>query len=274
MLISTFAFSIMTLLVKFVQEIHVFEIIFFRSLISFIISFTYLKIKKVKPLGVNKKYLILRGIFGVIALTLFFITLQKLPLANAVTIQYLSPIFTAIFAVYMLKEKLHWTQLLFFVISFIGVILIKGFDERISNFYLVIGICSSIFAGLAYNAIRKVKDTDHPLVVVLYFPLIATPIMAFLSYFYWKTPNLIEFGYLLMIGIATQIGQVYLTKALQIETAAKVSAMKYIGVIYALLYSYFIFDEKYYPLTLLGISFVILGVFLNVWYKSTQKIRN
>ena len=102
MLISSFAFSIMTLFVKFIDGIHAFEIIFFRSVFSLIFSLTYLKIKKIAPLGNNKKYLILRGVFGVTALTLFFITLQKIPLANAVTIQYLSPIFTAIFAIFAL----------------------------------------------------------------------------------------------------------------------------------------------------------------------------
>lgn len=271
MLISTFAFSLMTLFVKFIPDIHTFEIIFFRSLISLIISFVALRMKRIYPLGVNKKYLVMRGMFGVTALTLFFITLQNVPLANAVTIQYLSPIFTAIFAIFMLGEKLKWLQGLFFFISFCGVLMIKGFDERISTTYLLLGITSAVFAGLAYNCIRKVKDTDHPLVVVIYFPLIATPIMAVLSYFYWKTPTLYELGILLGIGIATQFGQVYMTKALQAESAAKISAMKYIGTIYALSYGYFFFRETYSTQALLGIGLVIFGVILNVVYKSTVK---
>lgn len=270
MLLSSFAFSLMTLFVKYLDNIHAFEIIFFRSLVSLVITFSYLKIKKISPLGVNKKYLILRGVFGVTALTLFFVTLQNVPLANAVTIQYLSPIFTAIFAIFMLGEKLKWLQGLFFLISFAGVILIKGFDERISTLYFVLGIVSAVFAGLAYNSIRKVKDTDHPLVVVLYFPLIATPVMAVLSYFYWTTPSLFDMVILISIGLVTQVGQVYMTKALQIENAAKISAMKYVGIIYALAYSYFIFDETYSTQALLGIGLVILGVLFNVGYKTRK----
>lgn len=273
MLISTFAFSLMTLFVKFIPDIHAFEIIFFRSLISLIISFTALRMKRIYPLGVNKKYLILRGLFGVTALTLFFVTLQNVPLANAVTIQYLSPIFTAIFAVFLLGEKLKWLQGLFFFISFCGVLMIKGFDDRISNTYLLLGITSAIFAGLAYNCIRKVKDTDHPLVVVLYFPLVATPVMAVLSYFNWKTPSLNELIILLGIGIATQFGQVFMTKALQAESAAKISAMKYIGIIYALFYGYLFFEETYSNQALIGIGLVIIGVILNVIYKTTAKVK-
>ena len=273
MLISTFAFSLMTLFVKFLPNIHAFEIIFFRSLISLIISFTALRMKRIYPLGVNKKYLVMRGLFGVTALTLFFITLQNVPLANAVTIQYLSPIFTAIFAIFMLGERLKWLQGLFFFISFYGVILIKGFDERVDTLYLILGITSAVFAGLAYNCIRKVKDTDHPLVVVLYFPLVATPLMGVLSYFKWVTPTLEEFGILLGIGIATQFGQVFMTKALQAENAAKISAMKYFGTVYALLYGYLFFSETYSTQALLGIGLVILGVLLNVGYKAF-KVKN
>lgn len=273
MLISTFSFSIMTLLVKLLSNISPFEIIFFRSIISFIITFSFLKFRKINPLGVNKKYLILRGLFGVVALTLFFITLQKIPLASAVTIQYLSPIFTALFAIFMLGEKMKWIQGVFFLISFFGVLVLKGFDNRISSLYLMLGILSSIFAALAYNAIRKVKDTDHPLVVVMYFPLIATPIMGILSIDAWVTPDLLELLILLGIGVSTQFGQVYLTKALQIETAAKVSAMKYFGTVYAFLYSYYIFDEKYSVFSIVGILLIICGVILNVIYKSKTSIQ-
>ena len=92
--------------------------------------------------------------------------------------------------------------------------------------------------------------------------------MAVLTYFNWTTPTLIEFGYLLVIGIATQIGQTFMTKALQAESAAKISAMKYVGIIYALSYGVFIFNEKYSSQTLIGIGFVIIGVILNVWYKT------
>src|SRR5690606_2025282 len=108
---------------------------------------------------------ILRGVFGVTALTLFFYTLQKLPLGSAITIQYLSPIFTAFFAIFMLGEKMYKIQWLFFGISFAGIAVIKGFDPNISLPLFLMGLGSAIFAGLAYNCVRKVKDTDHPLVV-------------------------------------------------------------------------------------------------------------
>ncbi|MBI1288023.1 MAG: EamA family transporter [Flavobacteriales bacterium] len=267
MLISTFAFSLMQLCVKYLHHLPTHELILFRSAISLILSLSYLLPKKINPLGVNRKFLLLRGVFGVTALSLFFITLQHIPLASAVTIQYLSPVFTAIIAIFMLDEKMRPVQWLFFGLAFVGVAFMKGFDERVSLFYLLLGLGSALFAGAAYNCIRIVKDTDHPLVVVLYFPLVATPIMLVLSYFNWVTPIGWDWLLLLLLGIFTQIGQVFMTKALQLEKANLVTSMKYLGSIYALAYGYFLFGESYDLFGLLGILLVLAGVILNVTLK-------
>ena len=130
----------------------------------------------------------MRGVFGTIALSMFFYTLQQIPLASAVTIQYLSPIFTALFAAIFLKEKMKLKQWIYFAIAFGGVALLKGFDERVSLSFMLVGIISAMFSGMAYTCIRQLKETDHPLVVVFYFPLLATPIMGVLSYFQWVKP--------------------------------------------------------------------------------------
>ncbi len=267
MLVSTVAFSLMQLCVKFLNHLPTHELILFRSAISLILSLAYLLPKGINPLGNNRKFLLLRGIFGVTALSLFFITLQKIPLASAVTIQYLSPIFTAIIAIFVLGERMRKAQWLFFLLAFAGVAMLKGFDERVSLFYLGLGLLSSFFAGAAYNCIRLVKDTDHPLVVVLYFPMVATPIMVVLSYYDWVSPIGWDWLLILLLGIFTQIGQVFMTKALQAEKANLVASLKYLGSLYALLYGYFIFDESYGFWSLIGIVMILFGVILNVRFK-------
>lgn len=268
MLISTFAFSVMQLCVKFLNHLPTHELILFRSGISLVLSLAYIIPKGINPLGNNRKFLLLRGIFGVTALSLFFITLQEIPLASAVTIQYLSPVFTAIIAIFVLGEKMKRIQWLFFLIAFIGVGMLKGFDERVSLLYLGMGLLSSFFAGAAYNCIRLVKDTDHPVVVVLYFPLVATPIMLVLSYYEWVSPIGWDWALLLLLGVFTQIGQVFMTKALQAEKANLVASLKYLGSLYALCYGYFLFDETYGLWSLLGIGLILTGVILNVKLKT------
>mgnify|MGYP002628673257 CR=1 FL=1 len=271
MLISTAAFSLMQLCVKYLSHLPTHELILFRSVISLVLSLGYILPKGINPLGNNRKYLLLRGIFGVTALSLFFITVQNIPLASAVTIQYLSPIFTAIIAIFILGEKMRKVQWLFFLVAFLGIGLLKGFDDRVSLFYLILGILSAFFAGAAYNCIRMVKDTDHPLVVVLYFPMVATPIMLVLSYFNWVSPVGWEWAIILLLGIFTQIGQVFMTTALQLEKANIVASLKYLGSLYALAYGYFLFDETYDWISLVGILLILSGVLLNVGLKSWDK---
>ena len=267
MLGSTLAFALMQICVKYLPHIPAHELILFRSIVSIVLSVAMLQKLGIPLLGNNKKVLLMRGIFGTTALLLFFYTLQNIPLASAVTLQYLSPIFTALFAAIFLKEKMQIKHWLYFGISFAGVALIKGFDERISLTFMLIGICSAMFSGMAYTCIRQLKDTEHPVVVVLYFPLVAIPIMSVLSYLNWVTPQGIDWLYLILMGLFTQIAQILMTKGIQTGVANKMISLKYVGTIYALAIGYLLFGESYGIMSLLGIAMVIAGVVLNLWKK-------
>ena len=272
MIISSFAFSLMHLCVKAMPHIPVFELVFFRSLGSLLITFFYLNKNKTPIFGNNKKVLFARGLFGTIGLYLFFITLQNIPLAGAVTIQYLSPVFTALFAVVILRERVKKRQWLFFALAFIGVCLLKGFDVsgQISYYFALIGVASACFSGLAYNCIRHLRTTESTLVVVFYFPLVATPIMGVLSFFNWVKPQGADWAYIIALGLVTQVAQVFMTKGIQSDSAGNIMTYKYIGVVFAFIYGYFIFKETYSFLSVFGIFLLLSGVILNAVFKSQQ----
>jgi len=268
MLISVVGFALMNLTVKFLGRLPATELVLFRSIVSLALSAWFIRRRNIPFFGNNKKYLILRGLCGVTALSMFFYTLQKLPLGSAITLQYLSPIFTALFGMLILKEKVRPVQWLFFVVSFAGIALIKGFDARITPLLFVFGLGSAVFAGLAYVFIRRVKDTDHPLTVVLYFPLVATPVMAVVTLFNWVKPEGWEWALLLLMGILTQIAQIYMTKALQAAEVNEITSLKYLGVIFALSFDFIIFNVSYQPLALAGMALVVGGVVLNILLKA------
>ena len=269
MLIATFSFAVMNVCVKFLGEakFHVAQIILIRSVVSATVCLYGIRKLGLSPWGVNKKFLLARGVFGLIALTLYFITLHNMPLASAVTLVYLSPIFTAVMGIIWLGEKIKPIQWLLFAISFFGLALLKGFDYNIKMTYFIFGILAAAFSGVAYTAVRKVKDTDHPYVVVFYFPLIAIPVSLVWSFFEWKSPSFQQWIILIVIGVCTQIGQYYMAKALQAERAEKVVTLKYIGALYALIFGYFLFDESYSVQALIGIMMVAGGVIINVRLK-------
>tara|TARA_B110000037_G_scaffold214183_1_gene269722 strand:- start:4107 stop:4949 length:843 start_codon:yes stop_codon:yes gene_type:complete len=272
MFLAGLFFSFMNLGVKLLGHIPVLEIVFIRALIMIIITLSLLKRYKINPLGNNKKILFLRGFFGVIALSLYFYSIQNMPFASAVTIMQLSPIFTTLVAIVILKEKIKPIQLLFFLLSFIGVVFIKGFDTNISFKLLLIALSGSFLSALAYNMIRKLKDTDHPLVVVFYFPFVALPITGVLTAFNFVMPKSYDWLILLMIGLSTQFAQINMTKALQMEKIAKVSIVRYLTIIYAIVYSYLFFNEEYNYYAFFGMGLVVLGIVLNLVYTVKKKV--
>ncbi len=267
MLISVGCFAGVNLMIKFLPKIPATELVLFRSLITLAISYVLLRRRKINPWGNDKKWLLIRGIAGTTALTVFFYTIQKMPLSAAVTIQYLSPFFTAFIAGFLLGEKTRWAQWGFFVLSFAGIVIVKGSSAQIPTELLLLGVFSSVFSGLAYNAIRKLKN-EAPLVVVMYFPLVATPVMIGFSFFNWITPVGIEWLLLIAVGILTQFAQVYMTKAYQSSEVNTVAPLKYIGVIFALTWDILLFDFVPNGTMFLGIAMVIGGVLLNLQYKA------
>lgn len=272
MLISVGCFAAVNLLVKFLPHLPATELVLFRSLITFAISYSLLKKKKLYPWGNNKPWLLIRGVAGTTALTVFFYTLQKMPLSAAVTVQYLSPFFTAFIAGFLLGEKTKAAQWLFFLVSFAGIVVVKGSSADIPPTLLALGVFSSMFSGLAYNAIRKLKD-EEPLVIVMYFPLVATPVMLVFSLFNWVTPVGIDWLLLLALGVLTQFAQLYMTKSYQLSEVNTVAPLKYIGVIFALTWDIALFDFIPNAQMFLGIALVIGGVLMNLRFKNVEKKR-
>lgn len=260
----------MNVFIKKVSHLPAMEIVFFRCLVSMVMCFVIIFQEKADWKGSNRKLLLARGLFGTLALYTFFVTIQNIPLGTAVTIQYLSPVFTTIIAIFFLNEKVKALQWLFFAISFAGVLVIKGFDSSISLAMLAIGITSALASGFAYNMVRSLKEKEHTMVVVLHFQLIGAVTGLLFTLFNWQTPVGIEWFYLIMIGVCTQLGQVNLTKALQREKIANVSIFNYLGILYALVFGIVLFGEQYAGLTIWGIALVVGGVLLNYFYQRSQ----
>lgn len=258
-------------LIPGLQKIPAHELVLARSIVSFVISFYIIKRRGLNVLGNNRKWLLVRGIAGMIALTIFFYSIHYLPLAIASTVQYLAPVFTVIFAMILLKEKVFKLQWFFIVIAFIGVGLIS-FNNFLSSglpvlkidyTWLGLGIVSSAFSGIAYTAIVKLKATDTPINIVIYFPMLSIPIMTIWCLFDFVMPQGIEWLILLVIGIFTQMAQILLTKALHEDKTSVITPFQYLGAIYAAIIGYFIFDERLSFIVYLGIGCILFGVVFN-----------
>jgi drug/metabolite transporter (DMT)-like permease len=273
MFLSTLAFFFANVFVKQVAHIPAMEIVFFRCIVA--ASFCVYGLQRAggSIIGSNHTLLLLRGVFGTIALFCFFLTLQQMPLASAQTIQYLSPIFTAVIAIFVLKEGVLPAQWFFYAIAFSGVLLIERFDNRISPFYLALGILSAFFSGLAYNLVRSLRGREHPLTVVLHFQIVGAVVGFFSLFFEWVTPVGTDWIFLFLIGVFSQLGQMFLTTALQRERIAGVAIINYTGLVYAITIGWILFGEAQSLISIAGMLLVVLGIVLSLLYGRRQSRR-
>ena len=271
MFLSALSFALANLFVKKLENLPTMEIVFFRCLVSSSFCLAGLRLAKQSLRGNNRKLLILRGIFGTTALGFFFLTIQEIPLANAMTIQYLAPIFTAIIAIFVLRESVKFVQWLFYALAFAGVLFIERFDARVSYLYLFFGILSAFCSGVAYNLVRTLRGREHPLIVVLHFQLLGLLAGFLFTLFNWQTPHGFDWLFLFLIGFFSQFGQVFLTNAFQNERAASVAIVNYTGLVYALLFGWFVFGEGQTLQSMSGMLLVVGSVILSLIYSKRQK---
>ena len=267
MLLAGIFFAMMNVSVKFIPHIPAIEIVWFRSVFSLIFTFVVLRNKDIPVFGNNRMNLITRGIVGSISLILFFYTLQRIPLASAVTMQYMSPIMTTLLGIFILKEKVKPIQFLYFAMAFGGVLIIQGFDPRVDTLSAVMGFISALSAGIAYNMIRKLKTSEHPLVIVFYFPLVTMPVASVIMYFDWVMPMGWDWLILLWIGFCTQSAQYFMTVAYQTGNLSRVSSLSYMGVLYALFFGFVLFGETFPLPSYFGMALVLVGILLNLKVK-------
>ncbi len=266
MFFSTLSFALANVFVKQVSHLPAMEVVFFRCVLATAFCLIGLYHAGADWKGSNRTLLLLRGIFGTTALYLFFVTVQNIPLASAMTIQYLSPIFTTVIAIFVLKEGVRPLQWAFYAIAFAGVLLIERFDPRISWFFLLIGIISAFGSGVAYNLVRSLKGKEHPLTVVLHFQLVGV-LAGFVSLFFdFRMPTGWDWLWLFLIGVFSQLGQIFLTNALQKEAVAGVAIVNYTGLVYGVTIGWIVFGETQSLSALGGMLLVVIGVLLSVLY--------
>lgn len=267
------AFAFMNGIIKYLVHFPTFELVFFRSLGSLFLTAGVLRSNDISFRPNRPFLLIFRGILGVTSMSLFFAAAHYIPIGSAVTIRYISPLFAAVLAVWLLRERVLPLQWLFYFLAFVGVVCIKGFDAQVNTLGVVLAILAAFFSALVYLVITKIGDDDHPLRVVFFFMLIAvlTGFAGSLT-FGWVMPNSMEFILLLLLGIFGYFGQLYMTKAFQQGEASSVAPVKYVEVIFTLGVGIFIFDEVYPFLSLFGMFLIVGSLTASVLYKNHRRL--
>ena len=259
MFMSVVAFSIMDLIVKWSEYYPLGQVLFFRGFFGVVLYFFIMPRERIKNFYYTKRVglHLLRCLSGLIALIAIFIALRKLPLATVVSISFAAPIFTTIFSIFLLNEKVGFYRWLAVSIGFIGIIIITepGFDDL--NIYYLFPIIFCL--GLSYVAItiRQLSTTEPVWLIALNFSIVITLASLFTIPFGWIMPNLKDLVLLCMIGFLGGFANLWLSQSFKLSEVSLVSPLKYLALIFGIFFGYLIWDEIPTIRTLLGALLVI-----------------
>jgi len=271
MVASALAFSLMGLCVKQVGgRIPAAEVVLARAIVSVALSWWLLQRAGVDPWGQRRGLLILRGAIGTAALLCVYAALAQLPMASATVLQYLYPTITALLAWLMLGERIGKRVLLAIALGWTGVVLVAqpaGLLQgaaALPPLAVLIALAGALFTSLAYVSVRSLGNSEHPLVIVFYFPLVALPLTLPLVALDPVLPTASELLWLVGVGVFTQVGQVYLTRGLTALPAAQATAISYVQVAFAGLWGWLVFGESVDGWTVAGAVLVLAAMLVSL----------
>jgi drug/metabolite transporter (DMT)-like permease len=277
MVASALSFSLMGVCVKQVGgRIPAAEVVLARALVSVLLSWLLVRRAGLNPWGQRRGLLVLRGAIGSVALLCVYVALAELPLASATVLQYLYPTFTALLAWLMLGERIGRRVLVAVLLGWSGVLLVARPAEIMGSVAsladsaslagpaVLIAVAGAFCTALAYVSVRSLARSEHPLVIVFYFPLVAVPLSLPLVLLNPVLPTPLELLWLVGVGVFTQLGQVFLTSSLVALPAARATAISYVQVAFAGLWGWLLFGEALDGWTVAGAALVLAATLISL----------
>lgn len=268
MLVAALGFAIMGALVKVnAHKFNSAELVFYRSAFGLVFIYAYIFVKKLplKTPVLTKQ--MSRAIVGLISLVLFFYAIAHLPLATAVTLNYTSALFLAIFMPFFLHEKpkkiLYGTVLL----GFIGVVLLlKPVLNQRDMLAGILGLMSGMGAALAYIHVKQLGKLNEPdWRTVFYFTFVSTIasgawmlLQTFTALSWHDLPSLLG------LGASATIAQLAMTRAYRTGHTLIVASLAYTTVIFASIFGVFFWQETLSATETIAIGIIILSGIISV----------
>ncbi len=264
MFLSICGFSLMDVIVKWSVDYPVGQVLFFRGFFGIIFYFFIIPRERIHDFYKTKRpgLHFLRCLAGLIAIIAIFIALRKLPLATVVSVSFAAPIFTTILSIFLLSEKVGIFRWLAVIVGFIGILIITepGINEL--NIYYIFPIIFCL--GLSYVAItlRQLSTTEPVWLISLFFS-IAITLLSFLTLPWgWVMPSLNHFVILSLIGIFGGASNLWLSQSYKYSEVSLVTPLKYLTLVFAIIFGYFIWGEIPTFKTLIGALLVITSTLI------------
>ena len=258
MMFGSFCFGTMNALVKWTSDhTDVWMIIMVRSAVIAFAVAAFAASRGISLKVNDYRTMLLRCIVGLIAMILYFTALGRIPIGQAVTLQYTGPLFVALLSGRILAERVSASVASVVLTAFAGIVLIISPDVGTVDPNSLLALGSGFFAALAYMYVRELRKTDSPATVIFWFA--AFSVFGSVAQ---SAPHILELDLntiaaLIGIGIGAGGGQVGITMAYHKANAAWVSAFSYLTVLVATFYGFVLFGESLTLADWLGGSLVV-----------------
>ena len=261
MLMSVCAFSIMDIIVKWSEAYPLGQVLFFRGFFGVILYFIIMPRDRIKNFYLTKRpgLHFLRCMSGLIALVAIFIALRNLPLATVVSISFAAPIFTTIFSIFLLSEKVGMFRWIAVLVGFIGIIIITEPGFSSFNIYFIYPIIFCLGLSYVAIAIRQLSTTEPVWLISLYFSIAITLASLVTLPYGWVIPHFGDLILLILIGVFGGLANLWLGQSYKLAEVSLVSPLKYLALVFAVAFGYFIWGEIPSFKTLLGAALVIIS---------------
>ena len=263
MILSVLFFSLMDVLIKITYKFDVGQVMFSRALFGLIPIFFLIPKKQLKDFY-KTKYKGLhfyRSFIGAIAMYAIFVGLRNLELAEVTSMAFSGPIWVVIFSILFLGEKIKAKRWIAVGLGFTGVLVISkpGFDNL--NFYYIYPVIFTLgFAGVSIF-IRRLTLLGEPVYLIAFYFSVCSAIFGLftLPFGGWLMPSGYELGLLILIGLLGSIANLLLTKSYQLAEVSLTTPLKYLSLVFATIFGFYIFNEVPTIYTLYGASLIIIS---------------
>ena len=275
MFLSVCTFSVMDLLVKWSSDYPTGEVLFFRGFFGLLPTYFLIPKDKLKTFYTTKrsKEHLFRCLMGLMALIAIVVALRELPLAVVVSLSYAAPLFITVLSIFLLSEKVGIFRWLAVLIGFIGVIIIAEPGFKGMNYLYFLPLIFCIGMAFVTITIRKLSTTEPIWLISMFFTItisitgLATIPMG------WIMPNFQDFILLALIGVTGGAANLFLTQSYKLSEVSLVAPLKYLALIFAIIFGYLIWNEIPTIKTLIGSSLVVLASLIifrrEIYHKQT-----
>jgi drug/metabolite transporter (DMT)-like permease len=261
MFLSVCTFSVMDLLVKWSSDYPTGEVLFFRGFFGLLPTYFLIPKNKLKTFYTTErsKEHLFRCLMGLMALIAIVVALRELPLAVVVSLSYAAPLFITVLSILLLSEKVGVFRWLAVIIGFAGVVIIAEPGFKGMNYLYFLPLIFCIGMAFVTITIRKLSTTEPIWLISIFFTItisiagLATIPMG------WKMPNFQDFILLALIGVTGGSANLFLTQSYKHSEVSLVAPLKYLALVFAIFFGYFIWNEIPTIKTLIGASLVILA---------------